>query len=107
MPDERARPSRPRATTRVAARLARDIPGAFKPDQYWNKENPAAHERTTGPELWEQTDGRITHFVASVGTGGTISGAAHVPQGAEPGHPGHRRRSGGQRSCRATRRGRT
>ena len=62
----------------VAARLARDIPGAFKPDQYWNAENPAAHERTTGPELWEGTDGRITHFVASVGTGGTISGAAHV-----------------------------
>jgi cystathionine beta-synthase len=70
-------PESPESYYSVAARLARDIPGAFKPDQYWNMENPAAHERTTGPELWEQTDGRITHFVASVGTGGTISGAAH------------------------------
>ena len=68
----------------VAARLARDIPGAFKPDQYWNMENPAAHERTTGPELWDQTDGRITHFVASVGTGGTISGAARVLKARNP-----------------------
>ena len=71
-------PESPESYYSVAARLARDIPGAFKPDQYWNMENPTAHERTTGPELWEQTDGRITHFVASVGTGGTISGAAHA-----------------------------
>jgi cystathionine beta-synthase len=71
-------PESPESYYSVAARLARDIPGAFKPDQYWNMENPAAHERTTGPELWDQTDGRITHFVASVGTGGTISGAARV-----------------------------
>ena len=84
MPDERRRPSRRRATTRVAARLARDIPGAFKPDQYWNPENPAAHERTTGPELWEQTEGRITHFVASVGTGGTISGRRPVLKAQNP-----------------------
>ncbi len=71
-------PESPESYYSVAARLARDIPGAFKPDQYWNMENPAAHERTTGPELWDQTDGRITHFVASVGTGGTISGTARV-----------------------------
>ncbi len=71
-------PESPESYYSVAARLARDIPGAFKPDQYWNDENPAAHERTTGPELWDQTDGTITHFVASVGTGGTISGAAHA-----------------------------
>ncbi len=71
-------PESPESYYSVAARLARDIPGAFKPDQYWNQENPAAHEQTTGPELWDQTEGRITHFVASVGTGGTISGAAHV-----------------------------
>ena len=71
-------PESPESYYSVAARLARDIPGAFKPDQYWNMENPAAHEATTGPELWEQTEGRITHFVASVGTGGTISGTAHV-----------------------------
>jgi cystathionine beta-synthase len=70
-------PESPESYYSVAARLARDIPGAFKPDQYWNVENPTAHERTTGPELWEQTAGRITHFVSSVGTGGTISGAAH------------------------------
>jgi cystathionine beta-synthase len=77
-------PESPESYYSVAARLARDIPGAFKPDQYWNMENPAAHERTTGPELWDQTDGRITHFVASVGTGGTISGAAHVLKECNP-----------------------
>jgi cystathionine beta-synthase len=71
-------PESPESYYSVAARLARDIPGAFKPDQYWNAENPAAHERTTGPELWDQTDGSITHFVASVGTGGTISGAGRA-----------------------------
>ena len=70
-------PESPESYYSVAARLARDIPGAFKPDQYWNPENPAAHERTTGPELWRQTDGKLTHFIASVGTGGTISGTAH------------------------------
>ena len=63
-------PESPESYYSVAARLARDIPGAFKPDQYWNLENPTAHERTTGPEIWEQTEGRLTHFVASVGTGG-------------------------------------
>ena len=67
-------PESPESYYRVADRLARDIPGAYKPDQYWNQENPAAHEATTGPEIWEQTQGRITHFVASAGTGGTISG---------------------------------
>jgi len=70
-------PESPESYYSVAARLARDIPGAFKPDQYWNLENTLAHERTTGPEIWEQTEGRVTHLVASVGTGGTISGAAH------------------------------
>jgi len=70
-------PESPESYYSVAARLARDIPGAFKPDQYWNMENPKAHEATTGPEIWQQTQGRLTHFVASVGTGGTISGAAH------------------------------
>ena len=78
-------PESPESYYSVAARLARDIPGAFKPDQYWNSENPAAHERTTGPELWDQTDGRITHFVASVGTGGTISGATHYLRQMKPG----------------------
>jgi len=69
-------PDSPESYYSVAARLARDIPGAFQPDQYWNQENPRAHEATTGPEIWEQTAGRVTHLVASVGTGGTISGAA-------------------------------
>jgi len=77
-------PESPESYYSVAARLARDIPGAFKPDQYWNMENPAAHERTTGPELWDGTDGRITHFVASVGTGGTITGAAHALKAHNP-----------------------
>jgi cystathionine beta-synthase len=71
-------PESPESYYSVAARLARDIPGAFKPDQYWNAENPRAHEATTGPEIWEQTEGTITHLVASVGTGGTVSGTAHV-----------------------------
>ena len=70
-------PESPESYYSVAARLARDIPGAFKPDQYWNAENPAAHEQTTGPEIWTQTEGRITHLVASVGTGGTVSGIGH------------------------------
>jgi cystathionine beta-synthase len=68
----------------VAARLARDIPGAYKPDQYWNAENTAAHEATTGPEIWRQTAGQITHLVASVGTGGTITGAARYLRSQKP-----------------------
>ncbi|MDP9483026.1 MAG: pyridoxal-phosphate dependent enzyme, partial [Chloroflexota bacterium] len=58
--------------------------GSFKTKKYWNQENPAAHERTTGPEVWAQTDGRLTHFVASVGTGGTISGTAHYLKAQDP-----------------------
>jgi cystathionine beta-synthase len=77
-------PESPESYYSVAARLARDIPGAFKPDQYWNMENPKAHELTTGPELWEQTKGKITHFVASVGTGGTVTGVAHFLKAHDP-----------------------
>jgi len=77
-------PDSPESYYSVAARLARDIPGAYKPDQYWNQENPAAHEATTGPEIWEQTDGRVTHLVASVGTGGTITGAARYLRARRP-----------------------
>ena len=68
-------PEDPRSYYQVSDRLAREIEGGYKPDQYSNPANPAAHYATTGPELWRQTDGRITHFVAGVGTGGTISGA--------------------------------
>jgi cystathionine beta-synthase len=77
-------PEDPESYYSVAARLARDIPGAFKPDQYWNQENPAAHERTTGPEIWRQTDGRITHLVVSVGTGGTVTGTSRYLKGKNP-----------------------
>jgi cystathionine beta-synthase len=58
----------------VSDRLSRETPGGWKPDQYGNPNNPRSHYETTGPELWEQTEGRITHFVAGIGTGGTISG---------------------------------
>jgi cystathionine beta-synthase len=67
-------PEDPRSYYNVSDRLAREIPGAWKPDQYSNPNNPLSHYETTGPEIWEQTEGRITHFVAGVGTGGTISG---------------------------------
>ena len=77
-------PESPESYYSVAARLARDIPGAFKPDQYWNEENPRAHEATTGPEIWRQTQGRVTHLVASVGTGGTITGIAHHLKAQDP-----------------------
>ncbi len=77
-------PESPESYYSVAARLARDIPGAFKPDQYWNAENPAAHEATTGPEIWEQTGGRVTHLVASVGTGGTVTGIARYLRSRNP-----------------------
>ncbi len=67
-------PEDPRSYYSVSDRLAREIPGAWKPDQYANPNNPLSHYESTGPELWEQTEGRITHFVAGAGTGGTISG---------------------------------
>jgi cystathionine beta-synthase len=69
-------PDDERSYYRVSDRLAREIPGAWKPDQYSNPANPDAHYLTTGPEIWEATEGRLTHFVAGIGTGGTISGVA-------------------------------
>ena len=67
-------PESPESYYSVARRIARERPGAFLTDQYSNLANPEAHYRTTGPELWKQTGGQITHFVAGMGTGGTISG---------------------------------
>ena len=67
-------PDDPDSYYSVSDRLAREIPGAFKPNQYANPNGPLSHYESTGPEIWRDTDGRITHFVAGVGTGGTISG---------------------------------
>lgn len=69
-------PDHPEYYATVARRIAEQTPNSFLADQFYNPVNPEAHYRTTGPEIWEQTEGRITHFVASPGTGGTISGAA-------------------------------
>ena len=67
-------PDSPQSYYRVADRLTEEIPGAFQPNQYFNQANPQAHYQSTGPELWEQTAGRITHLVCGVGTGGTVTG---------------------------------
>ena len=84
-----ARPPRP-ATTRPPSGSCGRSPGAFRPNQYANPANPLAHEQTTGPEIWRQTAGRVTHFVAGVGTGGTITGVGPLPQ------------AGGTRTCRSS-----
>ncbi|MHB8245684.1 MAG: cystathionine beta-synthase [Acidimicrobiales bacterium] len=78
-------PDHPDSYYSVTARLAKEIPGAFHPDQYHNPENPASHVDTTGPEIWRQTAGRITHFVAGIGTGGTISGIGRYLKQQNPG----------------------
>jgi cystathionine beta-synthase len=69
-----AKPGTPDHYVTTAQRIARETPNSFYPDQYSHPANPEAHYRTTGPEVWEQTEGKITHFVAGIGTGGTISG---------------------------------
>ena len=68
-------PEHPESYYNVSDRLAAERPGGWKPNQYANANNPRSHYETTGPEIWRQTDGKVTHFVAGVGTGGTISGA--------------------------------
>src|SRR3954468_62123 len=67
-------PDSPDSYNGVADRLAREIPGAWRPNQFTNLSNPEIHYRTTGPEIWEQTEGKVTCFVGGVGTGGTLSG---------------------------------
>jgi cystathionine beta-synthase len=77
-------PDSPRSYYRVADRLTEEIDGAFQPNQYFNPANPEAHYRSTGPEIWRQTSGLITHFVVGVGTGGTISGAGRYLKDQNP-----------------------
>src|SRR5438046_10261778 len=86
----------PQSYYSVADRLSREIPGAFQPNQYFNPRNSEAHYRTTGPEVWAQTEGKVDVIVAGRGTGGTISGVARYLKerkphvhivGADPGGP--------------------
>ena len=78
-------PEDPRSYYSVSDRLAREIPGAFKPNQFANLNGPRGHYETTGPEIWRDTDGKITHFVAAIGTGGTISGTGRYLKEASSG----------------------
>lgn len=70
----------------VAARIMADIPGAWRPQQFDNPDNPLAHYESTAPEIWRQTDGKVTHFVAGIGTGGTISGCGRFLKEKSAGH---------------------
>ncbi len=79
-----AKPGTPDHYVQTARRIAHETPNSFYPDQYSNPNNPEAHYRTTGPELWEQTEGKITHFVAGLGTGGTISGTGRFLKETNP-----------------------
>ncbi len=78
-------PEDPRSYYSTAERLVAETPNAYRPNQYANPANPAAHVASTGPEIWRQTDGRITHFVAGAGTGGTLSGCGRYLKSQNPG----------------------
>jgi cystathionine beta-synthase len=77
-------PDHPDSYYSVSERLTGEIPGAFKPNQYGNPANPLAHETSTGPEIWRQTAGRVSHFVAGIGTGGTITGVGRYLKSQKP-----------------------
>jgi cystathionine beta-synthase len=79
-----ARPGTPDHYVATAQRIARETPNSFYPNQYAHPANPLAHYRTTGPEIWEQTDGKITHFVCGLGTGGSISGTGRFLKETNP-----------------------
>jgi cystathionine beta-synthase len=78
-------PADPRSYHSVADKLTHDLPNAYHPNQYENATNPEAHFRTTGPEIWEDTEGKVTHFVAGMGTGGTITGVGRYLKQQNPG----------------------
>jgi len=78
-------PESPESYYSVSDRIAEEIPGAYKPDQYSNQENPEAHYATTGPEIWEQTGGELDAVVIALGTGGTVSGVARYLKEQDPG----------------------
>ena len=88
-------PDHPDSYYSTAERLTREIAGSFRPNQYANPANPLAHELTTGPEIWRQTAGRVTHFVAGIGTGGTITGVARYLKRVAPACADRRRRPRG------------
>ncbi|NOX29986.1 MAG: cystathionine beta-synthase [Actinobacteria bacterium] len=77
-------PEDPDSYYSTAERLVREIPGAYRPNQYFNQVNPQSHEQSTGPEIWDQTDGTVTHFVAGAGTGGTLGGVGRYLKSKNP-----------------------